>query len=158
MREQYIKQVKKELSASRKQKKEILRDLNEAFDSAVEHGETEEQIISRLGAPKNFAENVEEKYGFNWGEYRKKRKKLMQISCLCGIAIVCFTVALIVRNSMLPSDVIGQADAMTSITVKGIFPFDISVVLLIIGFAFTVFAVIQVIGFVCKRKDNAEGK
>ena len=41
MKEQYIKQVEKELSLPRKMKKEVVRDLNEVFASAMEHGETE---------------------------------------------------------------------------------------------------------------------
>ena len=47
MKEQYIKQVEKELSLPRKMKKEVVRDLNEVFASAMEHGETEQQIIQR---------------------------------------------------------------------------------------------------------------
>ena len=54
MKEQYIKQVEKELSLPRKMKKEVVRDLNEVFASAMEHGETEQQIIQRLGTPKDL--------------------------------------------------------------------------------------------------------
>ena len=54
MKEQYIKQVEKELSLPRKMKKEVVRDLNEVFASAMEHGETEQQIIQRLGRQKNL--------------------------------------------------------------------------------------------------------
>lgn len=54
MRENYIKQVKKGLAVSRKQEKEVIRDLNEAFASALEHGETEQQVIERLGRSKRF--------------------------------------------------------------------------------------------------------
>ena len=49
MKEQYIKQVEKELSLTRKAKKEVVRDLNEVFASALEHGETEQQVIYRHG-------------------------------------------------------------------------------------------------------------
>ena len=49
MKEQYIKQVEKELFLPHKVKKEIMRDLNEVFSSALEHGETEQQVIQRLG-------------------------------------------------------------------------------------------------------------
>ena len=75
MREQYIKQVKKELAVSRKLKNEVLRDLNEAFDSATEHGEAEEQVINRLGTPRDFAENIEETAGFQSGAISEKEKK-----------------------------------------------------------------------------------
>lgn len=50
MREQYIKQVKKEfgLYLPRKKRHEVIRDLNEIFCSALEHDETERQVIERL--------------------------------------------------------------------------------------------------------------
>ena len=63
MKEQYIKQVEKELCLPRKEKKEVVRDLNEVFASALEHGETEQQVIERLGTPKEFAENTAEQLG-----------------------------------------------------------------------------------------------
>jgi len=151
MREEYIKQVKKELAVSRKLKHEVLRDLNEAFDSAAEHGETEKQVIGRLGTPKEFAENIEETAGFNRVQYRKKRKKVIAICCSCGIVIFCLIAALITKNSALPDNVIGQADAMTSITVNGSFPFDISTALLIIGSAFAIVAAVLIIGLVRKK-------
>ena len=46
MKEQYIKQVEKELCLPRNEKKEVVRDLNEVFASALEHGETEQQVIA----------------------------------------------------------------------------------------------------------------
>ena len=58
MKEQYIKQVEKELSLPHKAKKEVVRDLNEVFASALEHGETEQQVIQRLGTPKEFADST----------------------------------------------------------------------------------------------------
>ena len=54
MKERYIKQVEKELSLSHKVKKEVVRDLNEVFSSALEHGETEQQVIRRWGHQKNL--------------------------------------------------------------------------------------------------------
>ena len=65
MKEQYIKQVEKELCLPRNEKKEVVRDLNEVFASALEHGETEQQVIERLGTPKEFAENTAEQLGID---------------------------------------------------------------------------------------------
>lgn len=65
MKEQYIKQVEKELSLPRKMKKEVVRDLNEVFASAMEHGETEQQIIQRLRTPKEFADSTAEQFGID---------------------------------------------------------------------------------------------
>lgn len=41
MKEKYIRQVKRQLRTSDRVKQEILRDLEEIFSSALEHGETE---------------------------------------------------------------------------------------------------------------------
>ena len=73
MKKQYIKQVEKELFLPRKVKKEIMRDLNEVFSSALEHGETEQQVIQRLGGPKEFADNTAEQFGVD-NTTLKKRK------------------------------------------------------------------------------------
>ena len=35
------------------------------FASALEHGETEQQVIERLGTPKEFAENTAEQLGID---------------------------------------------------------------------------------------------
>ena len=72
MKEQYIKQVEKELSLPRKMKKEVVRDLNEVFASAMEHGETEQQIIQRLGTPKEFADSTAEQFGIDNTKSKKR--------------------------------------------------------------------------------------
>ena len=59
MKEQYIRQVKHHLYLPRKQKQEVLRDLEEIFASAQEHGETENQVMERLGDPKEYAHEVQ---------------------------------------------------------------------------------------------------
>ena len=46
-RETYIRKVKKQLDCSVKEKEEIVRDLQEIFDSGKEHGKSESQIIKR---------------------------------------------------------------------------------------------------------------
>ena len=50
-RETYIRKVKKQLDCSVKEKEEIVRDLQEIFDSGKEHGKSESQIIKQLGKP-----------------------------------------------------------------------------------------------------------
>ncbi len=90
MRENYIKQVKKGLVVSQKQKKEVIRDLNEAFSSASEHGETEQQVIERLGSPKDFADNIHEQLGIDFIA-RQKRKNLLHITNAVVIAVMAFS-------------------------------------------------------------------
>lgn len=118
MRENYIKQVKKGLAVSRKQEKEVIRDLNEAFASALEHGETEQQVIERLGSPKDFADNIHEQLGIDCAA-RQKRKKLLHITIAAVIAVMAFFVSFLIKALRVPKNVIGQADTMTSIQVDG---------------------------------------
>ena len=72
MKEHYIKQVKRELLISRRQKNDVLRDLDEVFTSAMEHGETEQQVVERLGSPKDFAISREEQLGIDRTALRKR--------------------------------------------------------------------------------------
>ena len=55
MKQAYIKKVKRVLICSAKQKKVLLRDLEEIFSSAAEHGESEAEVITRLGTAKEYA-------------------------------------------------------------------------------------------------------
>lgn len=87
-KEQYIRQVKKALTGPRAKKDEILRDLQEAFDSALEHGETEQDVIERLGPPAEFAGDIEDQRGIK----RKKHGKTALIWVLALLSAVLFTV------------------------------------------------------------------
>mgnify|MGYP003363698169 CR=1 FL=1 len=118
MREKYIKQVRKELAISSKKEKEIIRDLNEVFESALEHGETEQQVIERLGSPKDFADNIHEQLG-NDCVARQKRKKLFHIAIAAVISVIAFIVSFSIKALRVPPNAIGQADAMTVIQVEG---------------------------------------
>lgn len=73
IKERYIKRVKRELRLPRRKKEEVARDLEEIFSSAMEHGETEEKVIERLGAPKEFADGAAEQFGVD-----NKRKRIIK--------------------------------------------------------------------------------
>ena len=87
MKEQYIKQVEKELSLPHKAKKEVVRDLNEVFASALEHGETEQQVIQRLGTPKEFADSTAEQFGID-NASSKKRKGIIAAAVIAVLLII----------------------------------------------------------------------
>ena len=53
MKEQYIRQIRKDLHIPRSAKAEVVRDLQEIFASAAEHGESEQQVAERLGPPRS---------------------------------------------------------------------------------------------------------
>lgn len=119
MRENYMREVKRRLCVPRKQRDEILRDLREAFASAAEHGQTEAELIERLGTPQSFADNVHEQLGLP-GSKRRKRVGRLQIGGALIAAAAAFGAAALVRTLRpFPEDAIGQADAMTSIQVAG---------------------------------------
>ena len=143
MKEEYIKQVSKNLHISMKAKNEIIRDLDEIFDSALENGETEQQVIDRLGAPKEFAESVsgqEEKKVYSASNIRD----IVSIIIAIFIAVISFVVYGIAKAETAPQNAIGQANAMTNIQVEG-FGINIPLIILIIGIIAIVFAVFQLI-------------
>lgn len=140
MKEQYIRQVEKELNLSRKTKTEVVRDLNEIFNSAVEHGETEQQVIERLGTPQEFANSTAEQFGID-NSLPKKRKWIISLV----VAIVAFLIYATAKSGKVPEGAIGQADAMTNIQVNGDFIFDASQIILLVGIIAFAFATIQII-------------
>jgi len=143
MKEQYIKQVEKELNLSRKAKTEVVRDLNEIFASAAEHGETEQQVIERLGTPKEFADNTAE-FGIDNSAPQKRKGIISSVTSLV-VAVVAFVIYATAKSDKVPDGAIGQADAMTNIQVEGTFGFDASQVILVVGIIAVTFAVIQII-------------
>lgn len=149
MREEYIKKVTKELSVPHNQKREIIRDLNEAFDSAKEHGEAEKQVIDRLGTPKDFADNIHEQFGINCIE-RQKRKKQIQIGIAITTMIITFAIGILIRTSRVPQNVIGQADSMTSIQINGP-AIDLSVLFMSLGIVALVTAVALIIRYIRRK-------
>lgn len=144
MKEYYIKQVKKELPLSRKAKMEIVRDLIEVFDSALEHGETEQEVIERLGTPKEFANNTAEQLGIN-NISLQKRKGIISSVIAIIISIIAFATCAIARSGKVPEGAIGYADAMTNIQIESTFGMDVSQITLVVGFIAAIIAVIQII-------------
>lgn len=144
MKEQYIKQVEKELSLPHKAKKEVVRDLNEVFASALEHGETEQQVIQRLGTPKEFADSTAEQFGID-NASSKKRKGIIS-------AVVAFSIYAVTRLGKAPEGAIGQADATTNIQIESALGFDVLQIILAVGFAAAVIAVLLIIRTIHKNR------
>ncbi len=151
MREQYILRVKKELHIPRKAKKEVIRDLNEIFTSALENGETEQQVINRLGTPKEFAESTAEQLGIDIPALHKQRRIVSIAVALIG-AIFAFVIYSTIRAGNLEAGTIGQADAMTNIKIDGGFGVDISLIFLAIGIVAIVMAVIQIVRSISQKR------
>lgn len=118
MKQQYIRRVKKALNLPRKQKAEVLRDLDEAFASALEHGETERQIIERLGTPDEFADSIHEQLGIACPDRRRRKRKIC-IALTVLVSAIAFAIAFFMRAERPAQNIIGQADAMTNIQIVG---------------------------------------
>lgn len=128
MKEQYIRQVRRFLSLPAKQKREVLRDLEEIFASAQEHGESESQVIARLGDPKTYAREVAGPLG-----RRRGGSALVGLVLSCGVCVGAFSLFLSTAELWVPGDAIGHAQGSTSIQVLG--AVDLSPALLVLGAA-----------------------
>lgn len=150
MKKQYIKQVEKELFLPRKVKKEIMRDLNEVFSSALEHGETEQQVIQRLGGPKEFADNTAEQFGVD-NTTLKKRKDMISIFVALVFSVVSFSIYAVTRLGKAPEGAIGQADAAINIQIDAL-GFDVSQTTLTVGLAAAMIAVLLIFQAIYKNR------
>ena len=145
MKEQYIKQVEKELCLPRNEKKEVVRDLNEVF------GKTEQQVIERLGTPKEFAENTAEQLGID-STAPQKRKGIISSIVALVTAITAFVICATAKVGKVPDGAIGQADAQTNIQVEGALSFDLTQIVFLIGIVAAVIAVIQIVKTIRKNR------
>ncbi len=128
MKQEYIRQVARRLDLSKKQKHEILRDLEEMFDSAQEHGESVDQVIHRLGTPEEYAQTImsqTEVPGKKFG------KTLLGLILSCVVGVLCLTLFAVTQQSWVPDNAIGAAQGVTSIQVVG--GFDLSPILFVAG-------------------------
>lgn len=131
MKQQYIKQVEKNLNVLRKVKKDVLRDLDEAFASVLEHGETEQEVLERLGTPEEFAESIQEQFGISCAEQSKWEKQIGIIAAGL-ISLIAFAAAFFIHVSRPAKDLIGQADAATTIQISGS-GIDMFVLMILLG-------------------------
>lgn len=117
MKEQYMKRVKKLLRVPRRKKRDILRDLEESFASAAEHGETEQQLLDRLGTPEEFTAAM----GSPEDEADWRRQRTL---AWLGISLAAFVLVLGLRAVVVLSwerslGIIGGADGPTVIITSG---------------------------------------
>ena len=111
MKEEYIRRVKGHLPLPRQQKREVLQDLEEIFASAGEHGESEAQVLDRLGSPEEYAKEVLAQIGYA-PRPGKAALGLALSALVCG---VCLALFLWSQSGRLPEDAIGGAVSSTNI-------------------------------------------
>ena len=138
MKKQYIRQVRKDLHIPRSAKTEVVRDLQEIFASAAEHGESEQQ-----GTPREFADRTAEQFGFDPAA-RRRQNRLIQIAISLAVAAAAFALYAAAAAQRVPPGAIGQADAMTNIRVEGA-GFDVTLLLLAAGILAAAFAILQLV-------------
>lgn len=154
-KEKYIKSVKRKLNVPDDLKASVLEELRESFDSAKEHGESENDLINRLGTPKEFVNDVIKNADLTdeQKKYIKRRKNIIMAITFFIIAAAAFTgYGIYQRMSM--GNVIGYANGSTNIQVIGG-----SENILLILFYIAVFAVIAgllIYSVHLKRKLNKQ--
>lgn len=136
MRKEYINSVKKHLNCSPREKKEIIRDLNEIFESANEHGESDQDVIDRLGAPSEYANHC--MYDFEPYKHIKKGKFIL-CSILGFASVLCLSMALYIHFDRIPDHAIGYGKAITEIAVNNAMPFDLFYIFAVAGIILAVF-------------------
>ena len=153
IKKEYIRQVKKELHIPRKVKREVLRDLDEIFASAHEHGETERQVTERLGTPGEFAENIAEQLDIDMATARRQKGLICSMMAFLTAAVAFVTYGVTKGGEPRPGS-IGQADAMTNIQIEGACGVDLSVFLLGVGIAAVAVAVVSMVIIIGKSRGN----
>ena len=143
MKEQYMMQVEKALPLPHGRRKEVIRDLQEVFASALEHGETEQEVIARLGSPTELAKNIAEQFGA--APRRRKTGTLLVPVFFFLAAAACLGLFLAVQLHRTPENIIGQGSAMTSILLSSPLSLDIPGLLMTVGIASLIIAVISAI-------------
>ena len=123
-RETYIRKVKKQLDCSMKEKEEIVRDLQEIFDSGKEHGKSESQIIKQLGKPQAYAQALG--CGRQTMPLSGKQKAAVAVLAVCG-SFCLYALVESLRFGM-PQNAIGGGDAMTMIVLQNQSPVNSSVI------------------------------
>lgn len=123
---QFVKRVARRLHLPREMKQAVLAGLVESFESAGEHGETEAEVIGRLGSPKAFVADVLQ--GAEMTEDQRsciRRERSLRIAVIVCAVLTAATMGAIaaraVAGAVFRHAVIGYADESTQIFVVGEF-------------------------------------
>lgn len=146
-RETYIRKVKKQLDCSVKEKEEIVRDLQEIFDSGKEHGKSESQIIKQLGKPQAYAQAL----GCGRQTMPLSGKRKVAVVFLAVGGLFCLYALGESLRFRMPKNAIGGGDAMTMIVLQNSSPVNSSE---IFGGLAVICMVAQV--FLLRKRKNKE--
>lgn len=154
-KEKYIKAVKRKLNVPDDLKTSVLEELREAFDSAKEHGERENDLINRLGTPKEFVNDVIKNADLTdeQKKYIKQRKNIIKVIFAFIVAAAAFTGYYIYKRISM-GNVIGYANSSTNIQVMGGSGNIVLILLYIVFFAVIAGLLIYLVHL--KRKFNRQ--
>ena len=110
-----------------------------------------QQVIQRLGTPKEFADSTAEQFGID-NASSKKRKGIISALVALIVAVVAFSIYAATRLGKAPEGAIGQADATTNIQIESALGFDVLQIILAVGFAAAVIAVLLIIRTIHKNR------
>ena len=105
---QYLKRVERLLPLPAARRKEVLRDLEELFDSAAEHGESENELMERLGSPREFAAG--------YGDPSRRRRLCAGAAAAAVLAAGCL---LLLLAGWLPRALFHLETAVSSVGIIG---------------------------------------
>lgn len=115
---QYIRRVRRTLVSGRTNRAAILRDLEEIFSSAAEHGQSTAEVIDRLGPPEDFARAAEEQLGVDRPRLLRRRMLLCALPAgLLAVALFLFSRLYTFISPSSSVGVIGGADGPTAILI-----------------------------------------
>ena len=87
-KESYVKAVAKRLTCSKARQAEFVRDLESDIAAALSAGETWEQVESRMGDPRQVAQEFNEDLSEAERAAGKKRKRTKTIAIVAAVAVV----------------------------------------------------------------------
>lgn len=147
MKQQYINKVMKELAVPANRKREIARDIEEIFSSAQEHGETEQQVIDRLGSPEEFASNINDQVVSRQAKNRHAKTIIFAV-----ISILAFVTYGFTKSLQIPAGVIGQANATTNIQLASNLSLNFPDVFLMVGIIALIITFVNIVRNATKNR------
>lgn len=101
MNKKYVHQIVRKLKCSGKKRKEIKLQLLSEMEEERNKGVSAEEIVNRMGTPKEIAEEFNQ----NFSEAEKKRYKREKRAKIAGIILICLLLFMIVLYWVLPKQI-----------------------------------------------------
>ncbi len=114
MKEKYIKQIIKLLTCSKKRREEIKKQLSADIDDAVGAGETFETIQTRMGKPKEIADEFNQSFSDEEKKVFRKERRRRRILDVVVVILILIPVFwwMIPKNTWLKDSKVFDADAV----------------------------------------------